>query len=943
MDKTFYLNSVFTKSDIVKGKKRFRIAGYANTVNKDRQQDIIPASAWVKGVESYRKNPILLFQHKQEMPIGRVEKITVDKNGLFVEATISDAAEKAYNVQTLINDGVLKSFSVGFRPKDAKLERSTGNHIITDLELLEISVVSIPANEHSLFSVRKSLNDEEYAAFEKEVVSGSVGKDYKAGITDVVSDHYHALETDADGNGKTTYSSHGSKHVHTVKNGEIESAEDHTHTVLTWKSFEEEEKQIVLLEEKHEEETEEEMQVEVKTDEVATQPHEAAAAKETSETEEQEAKHEEAEEIEEETPSDPYEPIPFVNLLNAETSQIKELDHVKFDGKRWVVSKIATSEAPSFEFKSVDVAGNITGDTIAVEAERISIINTWDLGSKFDLSLNIAEKSDVDKESILAAFKEFVNGNEHEVFSVRKTLTTEIEQDRHNKVFNLITTPSQEWNDTNYIVANSIVNNIKALMNETNIDDSDRTRALQILGHKAAVSKENNEMTTQSVGDPIAIGSSETVEKASVQVSAPRVEELVSKTGEAILKDAEVQEKAVETGKTPVQSEEVSALKAELSKMADELRAVTRSKMVYQENQRSSSQFTQKDIANAYLLAKALRKDVYDTHLGMRMKAVTSVDAFLSNFSTDLYEEMQQQLVIAPMFRRIQVDAQNFRVPVADEDTDGDVAQFASGTYNTGIADTTRVPTTNQHTIKAVTFTPHKFMATTHIAKDEQEDTILPLLDFLRQATTRRMARAIDKALLRGDGSLSGFTASPTNAISVGAGYAAVFKGVVTLATDASLTEATGASTAATPTDIANARALMGRYGLQLGDHLVYLTTIEGYNALVTTSDFQTVDKFGPNATYLTGSLGAVYGIPVVITEFLDNKGASNNRIGLLMYKPGFLVAERRAMEVESEYEPRQQVTALYLSTRFDMKALTTETAAALSSRYSYAVALTSN
>ena len=124
------------------------------------------------------------------------------------------------------------------------------------------------------------------------------------------------------------------------------------------------------------------------------------------------------------------------------------------------------------------------------------------------------------------------------------------------------------------------------------------------------------------------------------------------------------------------------------------------------------------------------------------------------------------------MFQRLAVDAKTFRVPVADEDTDGDVAQFASGTFATGIADATRVPTSNQNTISSVDFTPHKFMATTHLAKDEEEDTVLPLLDFLRAAATRRLARAIDKSILRGTGALSGFTASPTNAITAGTGYA---------------------------------------------------------------------------------------------------------------------------------------------------------------------------
>ena len=71
---------------------------------------------------------------------------------------------------------------------------------------------------------------------------------------------------------------------------------------------------------------------------------------------------------------------------------------------------------------------------------------------------------------------------------------------------------------------------------------------------------------------------------------------------------------------------------------------------------------------------------------------------------------------------------------------------------------------------------------TTHLAKDEEEDTVLPLLDFLRAAATRRLARAIDKSILRGTGALTGFTASPTNAITAGTGYASVIEGITNLA-----------------------------------------------------------------------------------------------------------------------------------------------------------------
>jgi hypothetical protein len=104
------------------------------------------------------------------------------------------------------------------------------------------------------------------------------------------------------------------------------------------------------------------------------------------------------------------------------------------------------------------------------------------------------------------------------------------------------------------------------------------------------------------------------------------------------------------------------------------------------------------------------------------------------------------------------------------------------------------------------------------------------------------------------------------------------------------------------------------------------------------------MDKFGDKATYVTGQVGSIYGIPVVITEFLDNVGISGNHVGLLVYLPGFIVGQRRAFEIESWYDPRRQLTAIYLSTRYDMKALTTNANAALdTTKYNMASVVTSN
>lgn len=974
MDKIFHVYSPLTVEKSAKGKKKgLKIAGYANTTDKDRAGDIVTAQAWAKGVDYYRKNPVLLYQHDHSKPIGRVEKISVDRKGIFVEAYVSDAAEKLHGVQTLIEDGALKSFSVGFKVKDGRYDRSSDTTMITDVELHEISVVSVPCNQESLFSVKKSFeSNSEYDLFKKSLKEATT-EEIKSmcgiyvGITNEVNKHYHTIEMDDSGNGVTTYASHGQDHYHKITNYRMENSQGHTH-------------EIVFLVQPGAANGSQE--IDDSDDERPMSPSEVAASRNPnyasvvlySETEESTMKktHEineddiikdinfksETEEEEEETSisSDPYELIPFINLLSAETAQIKNGAYAKYDGKRYQVTKIATAQNPIFQFLEVDLNGKSLDNTVTISAENLSVANFWDIGSNYDLEItSIDSKSltDSERSTIREQFKHLVNISEQELYAVKDNDTvknSELLQEKLNKTLNLKTTPSSEWNDTNYHIATIMLKNIEKLKS-IDCEDSDETSknlALLINGHKTTKTiKEKETMATENIGEPIvletekkAATTTETVvekSEVSVVVGENRTERLVEKAGAAVMKEAdEVDRRGEVTRQT---REELEELKSQISKYKNEIKAMTESKNVYQEQSRNVSRFSEKQMANAYLLSKAMgRRDPFDTKIGNQIKAITSVDQFLQNFSTNIYEEMEQQLVIAPMFDRIQVDAKTFRVPVANEDTDDYVAQFASGTYATGIGDVTNVPTSNQHAISSVDFTPHKFMVTTHLAKDEEEDTILPLIDFLRRAATRRLSRSIDKAILRGTGALTGFTANPAGTST----YASVVKGIITMAnqvaTDGLTVRTADATTKASAANIASARAKMGKYGLQLGDHLVYLTTIEGYNELVTTSDFRTVDKFGPNATYLTGSVGAVYGIPVVITEFLDNVGSNSNSIGALVYKPGFMIAERRGIEIESEYEPRQQVTAMYMSTRFDFKALSTVGSGAnVSTTYGYA------
>lgn len=143
------------------------IRGMANTTNKDRMGDVIPQSAWYgpRAMPNYEKNPIILAFHDHSKPIGKMVDYSISEFGLEIEAEISKAAGPIYD---LIKDGVLRTFSIGFRVLDADWDPDTDIFIIKELELLETSVVSVPCNQDSVFEVSKSLNADDYSNLKKQ-------------------------------------------------------------------------------------------------------------------------------------------------------------------------------------------------------------------------------------------------------------------------------------------------------------------------------------------------------------------------------------------------------------------------------------------------------------------------------------------------------------------------------------------------------------------------------------------------------------------------------------------------------------------------------------------------------------------------------------------------------------------------------------------------------
>lgn len=165
-NKVLYIDSAFSiKEDSNTDSKSVYIEGYASTVDRDRSGDVVSAAAWKKGLENYLKNPIILAYHDHDDPVGRMVEHRIDSKGLWIKARISAAAE----IYELVRDKILTAFSIGFKIMDADYDKSADVFLIKELELVEISVVSVPANQNTLFSLAKAFKSpEQYTNFKEQ-------------------------------------------------------------------------------------------------------------------------------------------------------------------------------------------------------------------------------------------------------------------------------------------------------------------------------------------------------------------------------------------------------------------------------------------------------------------------------------------------------------------------------------------------------------------------------------------------------------------------------------------------------------------------------------------------------------------------------------------------------------------------------------------------------
>jgi HK97 family phage prohead protease/HK97 family phage major capsid protein len=126
----------------------------------DRMGDVIQQDGW--DVESFKKNPIALFNHNPGFPIGTWKNLRVEDRSLRGQLKLAPegTSPRIDEIRKLIDAGVLRAVSVGFRDLQSEMRKSedgawAGMRFLRQ-ELIETSLVAVPANANAL-AIAKSL------------------------------------------------------------------------------------------------------------------------------------------------------------------------------------------------------------------------------------------------------------------------------------------------------------------------------------------------------------------------------------------------------------------------------------------------------------------------------------------------------------------------------------------------------------------------------------------------------------------------------------------------------------------------------------------------------------------------------------------------------------------------------------------------------------------
>jgi HK97 family phage prohead protease len=131
-------------------------AGYGSVFNMvDSQRDVVLPGAFTETLARRGSDVKLLWQHDVREPIGRIEALREDGQGLYLRGRLLLEVARAREAYALMKAGVLSGLSIGYSPVRYRTDPDTGVRMLSQLDLWEVSLVTFPANEAARVTVVK--------------------------------------------------------------------------------------------------------------------------------------------------------------------------------------------------------------------------------------------------------------------------------------------------------------------------------------------------------------------------------------------------------------------------------------------------------------------------------------------------------------------------------------------------------------------------------------------------------------------------------------------------------------------------------------------------------------------------------------------------------------------------------------------------------------------
>ena len=123
----------------------------------DSYKEVVDKGAFSESLKT--KRPALLWQHNRNAPIGIYTSVKEDDHGLLLEGELNLETQQGREAYALLKQGALDGLSIGFMPLVEEVDKQSGIIHIKKLRLMEVSIVTFPANEDATVDSVKSAPD----------------------------------------------------------------------------------------------------------------------------------------------------------------------------------------------------------------------------------------------------------------------------------------------------------------------------------------------------------------------------------------------------------------------------------------------------------------------------------------------------------------------------------------------------------------------------------------------------------------------------------------------------------------------------------------------------------------------------------------------------------------------------------------------------------------